>query len=673
MQSAQSIPCDSAGVPYPYGLANFIVHSGGQSENLPREEQLHENIFAFFLVLVPLLGVAAQWIAWRLQIPSILLLLVFGLCLGLWQSPDAILAHQTGGQSGVGPKLLFPIVSLSVAIILFEGGLTLRWNQLGSGANVVFRLITVSSLLTWGMTSVISYYLLDFSWQLSCLLGAILMVTGPTVVGPLLRQIRPNRRVSSVLQWEGILIDPVGAVAAVLVFEAIAHSSDVHWLTIVRVVLETLGIGILVGAAAAGLLVVALRKYWIPDFLHGVFFLVIALSSFWLSNLWREESGLVTVTILGICLANQHYVSVEHVLEFKEHLRVLLISCLFIVLGSRLQLSTLAEIGWVGIPFVLLLVFVVRPLSVYVGTLGSGWPTRERIFVGLVAPRGIVAASVASVFGLKLSEQAGLDANGVFEKAALLAPVTFLVILGTVTMCGLGAGPLARWLSLADANPQGILFAGASRWVREVALVLRKFDIRVVLVDTNFGNVTAARMAGLDAKSGNVLSEQVQDEQDLAGIGNFLAVTSSDEVNTLATLEYVHVFTRANVFQLPSRGRSHARWQSLPQNRRGRQLFQADLDYHTIERLFEQGAVVKATPLTENFTLRHFRDKHGEGVIILFAVDAERRLKIRNAQDPFEPVAGDHVIAIVPAAEAKADLEKDRADDPEESSTAGLI
>lgn len=611
---------------------------------------MHENLFPFYLVLVPLLGIAAQWFAWRLQIPSILLLLLFGLCLGLWHSPDEILAELTGASSDVGPKLLFPIVSLSVAIILFEGGLTLRWNQLGTGANVVFRLIGLSSLITWGLTVLLGYYLLGFSWQLSWLLGAILMVTGPTVVGPLLRQIRPNRRVSSVLQWEGILIDPVGAVAAVLVFEVIAHTDEISWLAIGQIVLETLGIGVLLGCAAAALLVVSLRKYWVPDFLHGVMFLVVALASFWLSNVLREESGLVTVTILGICLANQHYVSVDHVLEFKEHLRVFLISCLFIVLGSRLQLSALMDIGWPGIPFVLLLIFVVRPVSVFLGTLGTAMPWKEKLFVGLVAPRGIVAASVASVFGLKLAERwrGTSEIGDVLEKATWLAPVTFLVILGTVTLCGLGAGPLARLLGLADANPQGVLFAGASRWVREVALALRKFEIRVLLIDTNYANVTAARMAGLDAKCGNVLSEHLQEEQDLAGIGSFLAVTPSEEVNTLATMEYMHVFSRAKVYQLASRGKSHGRWQSIPQNRRGRLLFHADLNFSVLERMFEQGAIVKATPLTENFKIEQFRAKHGAQAVVLFAIDAEGRLKIRSDAGSFEPLAGETVIAILP-------------------------
>ena len=611
-------------------------------------------MFPFFLVLVPLLGIAAQWLAWRLKVPSILLLLLFGLGLGMWRSPDEILAEVTGAESDVGPKLLFPIVALSVAIILFEGGLTLRWNQLGTGARVVFRLIGLSSLITWGLTAVLANSVLGFSWQLSWLLGAILMVTGPTVVGPLLRQIRPNRRVSSVLQWEGILIDPVGAVAAVLVFEVISHTDTVSWLALARIVVETLAIGVVLGCAAAALLIVSLRKYWVPDFLHGVMFLVVALASFWLSNVLRHDSGLVTVTILGICLANQSYVSVEHVLEFKEHLRVLLIGCLFIVLGARLQLKALTDIGWAGVPFVLLLIFVVRPLSVFFATLGTTMNWKEKLFVGLVAPRGIVAASVASVFGIRLAEQwpAGEEAGVLYAKAAQLAPVTFLVILGTVTLCGLGAGPLARLLGLADANPHGVLFAGAARWVREVAVTLRKFDIRVVLIDTNYANVTAARMAGLDAKCGNVLSEHVQEEQDLAGIGNFLAVTPSDEVNTLATMEYMHIFGRASVYQLACRGKSHGRWQSIPQHRRGRQLFHAELNFSALERMFEQGAVVKATPLTENFKIDQFRAQYGEQAVVLFAIDADRKLKIRTDQVAFEPLAGETVIAIVPRATA---------------------
>lgn len=611
---------------------------------------MHDWYYAFFLVLVPCLGITAQWMAWRLQIPSILLLLGFGLLVGIWVSPDAIFADVTGGDEAAGPRLLFPIVSLSVAVILFEGGLTLRLSQLGNSLAVVVRLLTVSAILTWVLTAVAGHFVLGFTWQVAALLGAILIVTGPTVVGPLLRQIRPSRRVSSVLEWEGILIDPVGAVAAVLVFDVVSQSADVTWMGMVGIVVQTLAIGTLCGGAAAVLLVAALSRYWVPDFLHGVFFLVVALGTFFLSNLLREESGLVTVTVLGVCLANQKRVSVEHVLEFKEHLRVLLISCLFIVLGARLQLDSLAEIGWAGIPFLLLLVLVIRPVSVLVGTWGTRLPWRERLFVSMVAPRGIVAASVASVFGLKLaslganSPEAGIDVG----EANLLAPVTFLVILGTVTVYGLGAGPLARLLRLADANPQGILFAGASRWVRELAAALKKCDIRVLLIDTNHANVTAARLLGLDAKCANILSEHVQEAEDLAGIGRLFAVTANDEVNTLAAMEYAHVFSRAHVYQLANRGRSHLRWQSIPDTRRGRLLFRADLDHARLAALFDAGAVVKVTTLTDSFTLREFHARHGEQAIVLAAVDSERRLKVRTPQASFAPGPGDRIVAILP-------------------------
>lgn len=617
---------------------------------------MSENLFPFFLVLVLCLGIGAQWLAWRLKIPSILLLLVFGICLGIWISPDEVLGKLAGTDSSFGPKLLFPIVSLSVAVILFEGGLSLSWSQLGSSAKIVFRLIAVSSVVTWILTAALSHYLLGFSWQLAWLLGAILMVTGPTVVGPLLRQIRPNRSTSSILQWEGILIDPVGAVAAVLVFEVVGHAGVMTPVDVIAIVFETLAIGAILGCLAAALSVIALRRYWVPDFLHGVFFLVIALAAFWLSNYLREESGLVTVTILGICLANQKFISVEHVLEFKEHLRVLLISCLFIVLGSRLQLSSLVEIGWVGIPFVLLLVFFIRPLSVYLGTLGTGWAKNERAFVGLVAPRGIVAASVASVFGLKLASlDHGAATGTIFEKAELLVPVTFLTILGTVLVCGLGASPLARWLSLADANPQGVLFAGASRWVREFAKVLQANGIRVALIDTNFGNVSAARVEGLSAKCANVLSEHVQEEQDLSGIGSFLACTPSDEVNTLATMEYMHLFSRSDVFQLASRGKQHGRWESIPESRRGRTLFQSDLPHEHLESLLDAGSTIKATPLTESFTMDAFREQHGDDSIVLAVLSSEGQLQFRVASGTLEPSPGDCVLALIPSSSLGGD------------------
>lgn len=565
--------------------------------------------------------------------------------MGVFVSPDSLLAEVTGADETVGTKLLFPLVSLSVAVILFEGGLTLRWNQIRDNSRALIRLITISATITWILTAVLAHYLTDFSWEGAWLVGAILIVTGPTVIGPLLRQIRPTKRVGSVLHWESILIDPIGAVAAVLVFGAISQPDESTAFNILASILSTLLVGITLGCGAAAVLVESLRRYWIPDFLHGVFFLVVVLATYVLSNLVREESGLVTVTALGIYLANQQSVSVSHVLEFKEHLRVLLISCLFILLGSRIQLADVSEIGWQGLLFVLLLVFVIRPISVLLGLIGTNWNIKEKLFVGLVAPRGIVAASVASIFGLKL---ASLDRFANIETASdPIATLTFLVILGTVTLSGLGAGPLARALGLSDVNPQGILFAGAARWVREVAAALKNNGVPVVLIDTNFGNITAARLSDLNATCGNVLSEHIRDELQLSGIGNLCAVTPSDEVNTLASLEYMHLFSRANVFQLSPSSRSHGRWQSIPKARRGRILFGNGVTYPRLEGLFESGGVVKVTTLTDNFTFADFLEQHGKETILLFAITRDGTLKIGTEDKMLEPSNKDRIVAVV--------------------------
>ncbi len=313
--------------------------------------RLSSLTFTGFVVVALLLGVLAQWLAWRIRLPSILLLLLLGIGLGYWASPDTVLEKLADGNKGLATRLLFPIVSLSVAVILFEGGLSLRWGQLAGNARIVLRLISIASVITWVLSALLAHLLLGFSWSVAWLLGAILMVTGPTVVGPLLRQIRPNRRVTSILQWEGILIDPVGAIAAVLVFDVITQAEHSTVWALIAMVMQTLVVGLVVGLGFAAFLVLLTRNYWLPDFLHGVFYLVAALVAFAMSNELRDESGLVTVTVLGIALANQKWVSVEHVLEFKENLRVLLIGCLFILLGRGSNCPILATSAGAAFPF----------------------------------------------------------------------------------------------------------------------------------------------------------------------------------------------------------------------------------------------------------------------------------------------------------------------------------
>ncbi len=571
------------------------------------------------LAAIVVLGMLAQWIAWRLHLPSILLLLVFGFLAGP-EVAGLIDADRLFGAS------LLPIVSLSVSVLLFEGGLTLRLAEVGKALRVVALLVTVGAGITWLLTALAARHLLGYDPAIATLIGAVLIVTGPTVVGPLLRQIRPTGAVGSILRWEGILIDPVGAVTAVLVFEAISsHAGGTVAGIAVAGVVKTLFLGGGIGVAAAWLLLALLRRHWIPDFLHSTAALAMTVGAFAAANAIQHDAGLLTVTLMGVLLANQSRVSVAHILEFKENLRVLIISSLFLLLASRIELGDVARVDAGRVAFLGALFVVVRPLTVFACTIGSGLSVRERIFLSCVAPRGIVAAAVASVFALRL------------DRPEILS-TTFVVILGTVAVYGLAAAPLAYRLRLAAPQPQGLLLLGAPAWARDFARTLHDHGVRVLFVDTNPANVSAARMAGLPAVRGNILAESTEDDIDLQGIGRLLALTPNDDVNSLAALHYRELFGRRGVYQLAAKdeaGRAHLRGRTLP------------ADHATLVGLHARGARFRATKLTEQYTLEDWRAKHGPSAIALAAIGEKGEVTIANGERPFAPTGKATLIALV--------------------------
>ena len=410
------------------------------------------------LASVIVLGIAAQWVAWRLRLASILVLLLFGIVAG--PVTGALETDEVFGE------LLFPVVSLSVGIILFEGGLNLRFEDLRGHGAAVWNLVTVGAAVTWFVASLAAYLIFDLDVEMSLLLGAILVVTGPTVVNPLVRQIRPSARVASILRWEGILIDPIGAILAVLVFEEIL-SAEPGAAAVVASVIITAAVGLVFGIVGANIMIETFRRMWVPDHLHNPFSLMAVLGLFALSNTIQAESGLLTVTVMGITMANQRRFDIHEIIEFKETLQVLLISSLFILLGSRLNLDSLTDLGWRPALFVAALMLVARPLSVWASTRGTGLNLREMAFISWMAPRGIVAASVASIFSLELLSHQ-------HEGAEVLIPITFSVIIVTVTVYSLTAGALANYLGLVERNPQGVLMVGAHQWARKIALEIQK-------------------------------------------------------------------------------------------------------------------------------------------------------------------------------------------------------
>ena len=589
-----------------------------------------------YLASVLALGVSAQWIAWRTRLPAIVLLLFFGFALGLGVgSPEEFL----------GEEALLPAVSLAVGVILFEGGLTLRFQEIQETGAVVLRLVTIGLLVTWGATLLAAHWLLDFSWPMATLLGALLTVSGPTVVLPLLRQVRPSGRVGSVIKWEGIVNDPIGAVLAALVFEVVAHGSggglarESAWM-----LAKSAAIGILFGGITAMLIIQMLKHYLAPDYLQNPLVLAIVVTVFAGSNYLQSESGLVTVTVLGLLLANQSVVTVKHVVEFKENLRVLLISVLFIVLSSRVPIGweQLEKIGWGGFAFVALLVLVVRPLATFMSTVGSELTYRERLLLAWIHPRGIVAAAVASLFAIELSKNEHFSAEG-----EMLVIATFLVIVGTVMVYGLSLGPVARSLKLSREDPQGVLFAGASPLVRGIAHTLESEGVRTMLVDTNPHNVATARMNGLKVHYASIGSEFVMHGVDLGDIGRILAMTPNDEVNSIASMEFREVFGSANVYQLAPPAKSSERHRRIPEHLRGRVLFGTGSTFDELQERLDQGAQLKKTKLTDDHTFEDFVEQYGETASILFGFTESGELKIATAKQPLELKPGLKIVALV--------------------------
>ncbi|UCC48004.1 MAG: cation:proton antiporter, partial [Gemmatimonadota bacterium] len=365
----------------------------------------------------------------------------------------------------------------------------------------------------------------------------------------------------------------------------------------------------------------------------------VVVAAFAASNVLQTESGLLTATLMGVALANQKTVDVKHIIEFKENLRVLLISSLFILLAARLKLDDLTGLGVAHLGFLAALMLIVRPAIVAAATLRSTLNWRARALMAWIAPRGIVAAAVSSLFALELAEAGYADAE-------MLVSITFMVIIGTVVIYGLSAAPLARLLKVAQPDPQGILIVGAHPWARAIASELKEEGVAVRLVDTNYANVAEARMEGLPVYYGSALTEVALDAIELQGIGRLLALTSNDEVNSLTALHFSEIFGRDSVYQLPPEQLARASKQVVSRSLRGRFLFDPQATYWNLTARFDAGADVKTTNLTEAFDYERFRARYRKA-IPLFLIGAGNELTVFTVKSPPEPVPGHRLVAIV--------------------------
>ena len=576
-------------------------------------------------------ALVCQWFAWWVKLPAILFLLLSGIVLGPvtgWIKPDALFG-----------ELLFPIVSLSVAVVLFEGSLTLKFKEIKGLESVVQRMLSVGVLTTWTITTIAAYKLLDMSLDLALLFGALTVVTGPTVIVPMLRTVRPTAHLSNILRWEGIVIDPIGALLAVLVFEfIISGSGSAAFGHTIFTFAGQLLTGLAFGAAAGYVWGMVLRRHWLPEFLHNVATLLMVFGVFAFSNHIQAESGLLSVTVMGVWLANMKGVDVSDILDFKETLSILLISGLFIILAARIDFARVAELGWGAIGVLAVMQFIARPIKVLVSTWGSSLSWRERALLAWIAPRGIVAAAVAALFALQLQQRG-------YGQAVLLVPMTFIVILGTVALQSSSARLLAVWLGVAEPEPKGFLIVGANPLARAIARALQKHGFRVQLADASWSNVRAAIMDNLPTFFGNVVSEHADRRLDLVGIGQLLALSSTREENALAAARYRTEFGVANIYSLQITSEKEGDTKT-GKPRIGHLAFGEDVSFKKLSALIGEGAEIRSTRLSEEFGFDEYYKKYFRAVPF-FAINPRGTLYVYTPEREINPDSGWTIISLI--------------------------
>lgn len=558
-----------------------------------------------------ILGIIAQWVAWRLKLPAILPLILIGLIVG----PLATLYTIDGGKLiepiWNGKKGLFPgdglyyFVSLAISVILFEGGLTLKRSEIKNVGPVITKLITLGSLVTFLAAGLAAHFIFELSWQISFLFSALIIVTGPTVITPILRNIPLKKDVSTILKWEGILIDPIGALAAVLVFEFISvGGGDGYTMTALIEFGKILLFGFTFGFTFAHGLAFAIKKNFIPHYLLNVVSLSVVLLVFVESEIFAHESGLLAVVVMGMVMGNMDLPNRKELLYFKESLSVLLISILFILLAANINITDLELIlTWKTVGLFAIIVFLIRPLGVFLSSAGSTLLLKEKLFISWVGPRGIVAAGIASLFGSKLIAR---DVPG----AEYITPLVFMIVLGTVLLNATTARLFAKLIKVFLRKSEGILIIGASKASRLIASYLQKNNRHVVLIDNNETNVNKATKLGLEAFSANIYSDSLSDYIELSDVGYLMGLTGNSDINKYTINKYQRDFGENGSFRLVD-----ADEMNDPENNPKEGLFSHTDDFIKLTEAARKNPIIHEIDLNDT--------EHYEGLIELTKADQD--------------------------------------------------
>ncbi|WP_349366406.1 MAG: sodium:proton antiporter [Nitratireductor rhodophyticola] len=590
------------------------------------------------IALIGVMGMGAQWLAWRLRLPAIVLLLLAGVLAG----PATGFVNPTEDFGAI----YRPLVSLAVAIILFEGGLTLNFKEISETSTAVRRIIIIGGPMVWVMTALSAHYIGGLSWPTAVVLGAILVVTGPTVITPLLRQAQLAARPASLLKWEAIVNDPIGALFAVVAFEVILVLIGQHQGgSLAYVVAAAFLVAVAGGYLAARAIHWAFLRGVVPEFLKAPILLATVLLAYALTNLVLEEAGLLTVTVMGIVLANTRIASLAEMRRFKETITVFLVSGIFILLTASLTVDDFRSLDWRAVLFVGSVLFIVRPLAIMTATAGSGATLAERTLSSWIAPRGVVAVAVSGLFGGALADAGIADANR-------MVAFTFAVVVTTIVLHGFTLGPLASLLNLKSADKPGLLIAGGPRWAIDLARKLRDMDVPVMIADPNWNHIAEARLSEIPVFYGDILSEEAHHSIDPKRFSTLIAVTDNDAYNSLVCTDFAPELGRSHVYQL-GRGADQSKRMSLNFTLGGRPLTEDGVDFRTLRERHWQGWTFQATKLSDEFDYDAYLKSRAEETIVLLWVKPSGKI-VFAAGATGTPSVDDRVVSFTPARDRRA-------------------
>ncbi len=590
-----------------------------------------EHHLSLILILLAVLGISMQWLAWRFKIPAIILLTIAGLLIG----PVFGLMHPSEDFG----NLFHPIIQLGVAVILFEGGLNLRLHELKEAASGVKRLVTVGVALSWILGSLGAHFIGALSWPVALIFGAIVVVTGPTVIIPLLRQAKLKRSTASLLKWEGIINDPTGALLAVLIFGYFSNAGTGDAINeMIGGVSWTLLTGVILGAGCAFFLGHAFKQGWVPEYLKSPVILSAVMVVFGGANFFQEEAGLLSATVFGLVMGNQNLPSMDEMRRHKEYITIFLVSGLFILLTADLDPHLLKQLDWRSAALIAFIIFIARPITVLLSLLGTDVDFKERLLLAWIAPRGIVAAAVAGAFAPALLEKG-------YAGAEQLVPLIFTLIICTVVLHGLSIGWIARKLDLAFEKSNGLIIVGASPWSINLALILRELDQEVIIVDNSWHRLRNARLAGIPVYFGQILSEVAEYSIEFNQIAYLLAATDNDSFNALVCTRFGPELGRSNVFQLPSIAEDDPN--GFSPTIRG-QILGDEIFYEDLIRRYFFGWRFTKTRITEEFTYEMCIENYQAETMEIVIIKQDGSLIFRSIEKKQKPKSGDIVIAFQP-------------------------